>query len=226
MRVPILPWIETITQTPRNETLISVGRLEIIRNRNKIGIEYFDPQHKSRQLIQGVVILAERVYEGMYLLDANKYSRDPGNVSTRVGEMIEKCGGEVLASRLWAEQKLAYTINGQRKGAYWLTYFRLENSKLGELRRAAQHNNDILRDLVLSVDDRLVEALVSHASSDGKSEPAPAKPSAAATPTAEATPTVEAADESATATATAVAEPEATAETKEKENGKEEENGK
>jgi small subunit ribosomal protein S6 len=108
----------------------------------------------------------------MYLLDANRYSRDPGNVSGRVQEMIEKAGGEILASRLWAEQKLAYPINGQRKGAYWLTYFRLDGDKLTELRRASQLNNDVLRDLILAVDDRLVDALVAHAKSSGKPAPA------------------------------------------------------
>ncbi len=113
--------------------------------------------------------MAESVYEGMYLLDANRYSRDAGAVTGRIGEMIEKCGGEVLVSRLWAEQKLAYPINGQRKGAYWLVYFRLDRSKLGELRRAAQLNNDVLRDLILTVEPRLVDALVEHAKTGGKS---------------------------------------------------------
>ncbi len=108
----------------------------------------------------------------MYLLDANRYSRDPANVSGRVGEMIEKCGGQMLASRLWAEQKLAYPINGQRKGAYWLTYFRLDSRKLPELRRAAQLNNDVVRDLVLKVDDRLVDTLVSHATGTDKPQEA------------------------------------------------------
>jgi len=37
---------------------------------------------------------------------------------------VKSVGGELLASRLWNEQKLAYPINGHRKGAYWLTYFR------------------------------------------------------------------------------------------------------
>ena len=104
--------------------------------------------------------MAERTYEGMFLLDANRYSRDSAGVTGRVSEMIEKCGGEVLVSRMWAEQKLAYQINGQRKGAYWLVYFKMDGSRIGELRRAAQLNNDVHRDLVLAVDDRLASAMV------------------------------------------------------------------
>ncbi len=124
--------------------------------------------------------MAERVYEGMYLFDANRYSRDSNGVTNRLNEMIEKCGGEVLVGRLWAEQKLAYPINGQRKGAYWLTYFKLDGTRMKELTRAASLNNDILREMVLAVEPRLVDALVSHAKSGGKpaAEPKPAEATA------------------------------------------------
>lgn len=122
--------------------------------------------------------MAERVYEGMFLLDANKYSRDPSGVSGRVAEIIEKAGGEVLVTRLWAEQKLAYQIGKHRKGAYWLTYFRLDPSRLGELNRASQLNGDVLRHLFLSVEPRLVETLVRHASGTA-SEGAPSEPPSA-----------------------------------------------
>ena len=126
--------------------------------------------------------MAERVYEGMYLFDANRYSRDSNAVTGRLNEMIEKCGGEVLVGRLWAEQKLAYPVNGQRKGAYWLTYFKMDGARMKELTRAAQLNNDVMRDMVLAVEPRLVDALVSHAKSGGKPA-AEAKPAAKEAPT-------------------------------------------
>jgi small subunit ribosomal protein S6 len=77
--------------------------------------------------------------------------------------MVEKCGGELLASRLWNELKLAYPIKGHRKGAYWLTYFRLESTRLVEFNRACRLEDDILRHLALKVDPRLVDTLVAHA---------------------------------------------------------------
>jgi small subunit ribosomal protein S6 len=114
----------------------------------------------------------------MFLLDANKYSRDPSGVSTRVGEMIEKCGGELLVSRLWAEQKLAFQIGNHRKGAYWLTYFRADPSRVSELNRASQLNGDVIRHLVLTVEPRLVETLVRHAQGETKAPPPAAEPKA------------------------------------------------
>ncbi|MFT5526896.1 MAG: small subunit ribosomal protein S6, partial [Pirellulaceae bacterium] len=74
--------------------------------------------------------MAQNVYECLVILDSNRYARDPASVSAQIPEMVQKSGGEVLASRLWQEQKLAYPINNQRKGTYWLTYFRLESEKV------------------------------------------------------------------------------------------------
>ena len=79
--------------------------------------------------------------------------------------MIEKLGGEMLVSRLWEERRLAYPIKGQRKGTYWLTYFRLDASLIGDLRRQCQITDDILRVLFVKVEPRIVDMLVAHAKS-------------------------------------------------------------
>jgi small subunit ribosomal protein S6 len=101
----------------------------------------------------------------MFLLDSNRYARDPGGVSNEITQIVQKCGGEMMVSRLWAEQRLAYPIDGHRKGTYWLTYFKLDSVKQPQLTRACQLSDNILRNLILKVDDRLVEALVQHAAS-------------------------------------------------------------
>ena len=106
--------------------------------------------------------MTTNVYECMYILDSNKYARDPGGVSAAIGEMIQKCGGEVLASRLWNEQKLAYPIEGHRKGTYWLAYFRLDTQNLTTFNRQCQLNENIVRHLTLKVEPCLVQALVDH----------------------------------------------------------------
>ena len=114
--------------------------------------------------------MAENVYEGMFILDSNRYAQDPGGISGQVPKLIEKCGGAVLASRLWNEQKLAYPIRGQRKGTYWLTYFRIQSESLATLTRQSQLNDNILRNLFLKVDARLVDAMVAHATGTATEE--------------------------------------------------------
>jgi len=128
--------------------------------------------------------LANNVYECLFILDSNRYARDPHAVSGTLPGMVQNLGGEVLANRLWTEQKLAYPIKGHRKGTYWLTYFRLDSRKVGEFNRACQLNENILRNLVVRVEPRLVDVLVSHAlgkrSTPVEAPPAPAPAAASA----------------------------------------------
>jgi len=107
--------------------------------------------------------LAAQFYECLFIFDSNRYARDPGGVSESVTEAIVALGGEILVSRLWAEQRLAYPIDGHQKGTYWLTYFKLDSLRLKELNRAFQLSEPIVRFQVLKVDPRLVDALVAHA---------------------------------------------------------------
>src|SRR5438876_702610 len=99
----------------------------------------------------------------MFILDSNRYSRDQAGVSSQIGDMIQKLEGEILASRLWEERRLAYAIAGHRKGTYWLTYFKLDSGNLTPLNRQCQLSESILRTLILKVEPRIVDALVSHA---------------------------------------------------------------
>jgi small subunit ribosomal protein S6 len=107
--------------------------------------------------------LAKANYECLFLFDSNHYARDPGGIAGSVQSMITDLGGEILVSRLWAEQRLAYPIQGHHKGTYWLVYFSLDTLKLKELNRTCQLNESLLRFLVTRVDPRLINALVAHA---------------------------------------------------------------
>ncbi|HUY36705.1 MAG TPA: 30S ribosomal protein S6 [Pirellulales bacterium] len=109
--------------------------------------------------------MAQHVYEGLFIFDSNRYSRDAGGVSGQIAEFIRKCGGEMIVSRLWEERRLAYPINGQRKGTYWLSYFKLDSRQLVTIERECQLSESVLRCLLLKVDPRIVDALVSHATS-------------------------------------------------------------
>lgn len=107
--------------------------------------------------------MASKVYECLFLLDSNKYARDQSTVVQSLTDIVGKVDGELLASRLWMEQKLEYPIGGQRKGTYWLTYLRLDTQRVAEFNREAQLNNAILRHLLVKLDPRLVDTLVAHA---------------------------------------------------------------
>ena len=105
-------------------------------------------------------------YEIMFILDQNAYAKNPVGAGENIEKMIKDVGGELLASRLWNEQKLAYPIKGRYKGSYWLTYCRLESTRVVEFNRACQLNDSILRHLIVKIDERLIGPLV--AAAEGK----------------------------------------------------------
>ena len=104
--------------------------------------------------------MAQNVYECMFIFNANAYARNPAGVAKSVEDLVGSIGGEILASRLWNEQKLAYPIKGNRKGAYWLTYFRADSAEMTKFNRGCQLNDSILRHLSIRLDPRLVEPMI------------------------------------------------------------------
>ena len=115
--------------------------------------------HKNARII----VLAEYIYEGLFILNSNRYGRDPEGVAGSIQSLIEKLDGTVLVSRLWEERRLAYPIDGQRKGTYWLTYFRMDGEKIADLNQQANRDDNFLRHLVIRIDPRISDALISHA---------------------------------------------------------------
>lgn len=109
----------------------------------------------------------------MIIFDSNRFARERAGMAAEVEKMIQAEQGEVLVSRLWEERRLAYAIAGQRKGAYWLIYFRGPSSMLTALNRQWEINDGILRHLVLKIHPHLVDAVLEHAKA-GPQTPAPA----------------------------------------------------
>lgn len=115
------------------------------------------------------------VYEGLFIFDSNKFARDRDALAREVEGFIEAAEGEVLVSRLWEERRLAFAIKGQRKGAYWLTYFRLPTLNLGGLTRQCEISDSILRQLFVKLPPSLVDPILAHAKGEVVAPP-PAEP--------------------------------------------------
>lgn len=100
------------------------------------------------------------VYECMFVLDTTKVSGDIPAAAEKLHTILEKHNAEVLASRPWDERRLAYPIKNQKKGLYYLTYFRTEGKNLVPMERDFQLNELILRNLVLKIDPKLVDTML------------------------------------------------------------------
>ncbi len=104
--------------------------------------------------------MASNVYECMFLLDTNKVSGDVQNATKQLQTLLEKNQAEVLASRPWDERRLTYSIGKHKKGLYYLTYFRTEGKNLVNLKRDCALNEMILRHLILKVEPKMVDTML------------------------------------------------------------------
>jgi small subunit ribosomal protein S6 len=103
-----------------------------------------------------------RQYEMMYILHPQLSDEDLAASIEQVGRYVTNLGGEVgqvIRDAPWGRRRLAYTIrhNGQdlRDGFYVLSYFGLENTRrLGELERAMNLYDRVVRYLVVKVDEK------------------------------------------------------------------------
>jgi small subunit ribosomal protein S6 len=104
-----------------------------------------------------------KTYETLFILDSNHYARDPGGVSKQLDDLITEAGGEVLVSRMWMEQKLAYPIDKHQKGTYYLIYFNMDGPLLPKLARSLKLYEPVVRELTIRLDPRLVEPILANA---------------------------------------------------------------
>jgi small subunit ribosomal protein S6 len=95
----------------------------------------------------------------MFILDTAKM----GEVSAaekQLTTILEKNNAEVLVKRPWDERRFSYPINNQKKGLYYLTYFRAEGKSIAAIERDCALSEMILRMLVLRIDPKLVETML------------------------------------------------------------------
>ena len=126
----------------------------------------------SLRLNSGVLVLADNVavYEGLFIFDSNKFAREREGLAKEVEALVEGIDGEVLVSRLWEERRLAFPINGQRKGAYWLMYFKAPTLRVKELTRACENNDSVLRQMFVKLPPALVDPIIAHAKGETQVE--------------------------------------------------------
>ena len=89
----------------------------------------------------------KKTYEGMFLLEAGK--SDFESTTEPIRTVLQRCDAELLSLKPWEERRLAYEIEGRRRGLYALTYFKADPLKIGELEHDCQLNENILRVLIL-----------------------------------------------------------------------------
>ncbi|MFQ5653916.1 MAG: 30S ribosomal protein S6, partial [Planctomycetota bacterium] len=122
--------------------------------------------------------MTERLYEGMFLLDANEASKGWSELEGHIDSILTRNSARLELAERWPDQRLAYDIKGVRKGTYYLTYFRAPPDRISEIRRDAQLSERILRLLVIHEDflEQELERRREVAARRGREEPAAGAP--------------------------------------------------
>jgi small subunit ribosomal protein S6 len=107
--------------------------------------------------------LPANTYEAMFLLDSSKAATAWDDTVKHVHDILTKHHSEIVASRQWDERRLAYTVDGHKKGTYLLTYFRTGPDNLRDIVADCKLSDVILRELVLKVHPKLADHLVNQA---------------------------------------------------------------
>ena len=106
---------------------------------------------EERATAQAARPALENVYEAMFLLGANAATEPQAALDLCKG-FIERHGGKIKVLKKWDERKLAYEVNGQKRGTYVIAYFTATGAAVGPLERDVKLSEDVMRVLVTRAD--------------------------------------------------------------------------
>lgn len=102
----------------------------------------------------------EHLYEGMFLVDSGKFATDQDSVTNDILTVLKKAGATVVAHRPWQDGKLAYEINGMKKGLHYIVCFTMPGSGMKTLVRQSHLSETIVRHMVIRHPQNIFDATV------------------------------------------------------------------
>ncbi|MEN8148849.1 MAG: 30S ribosomal protein S6, partial [Planctomycetota bacterium] len=92
------------------------------------------------------------LYEGMFVIDAGRVARDWEGTRDAVTAVLTRHGASLENGWRFEERKLAYPIQGVRRGVYLLQYFQADPEAIAEMRVDLNLSEYILRYMILRVE--------------------------------------------------------------------------
>lgn len=104
--------------------------------------------------------MATRVanYEAMFLISQAQAAQF-GEVISHIRHTLERYHATIIAMRKWDERRLAYEIQKQKRGLYILCYFSCDTKHLGEIERAFNLSENVMRHLVVRADHMTMDQM-------------------------------------------------------------------
>ena len=96
--------------------------------------------------------MVKRNYELMFIVTPELDDEGTVDLLQRVEDYLKEANGEILTRDDWGMRRLAYPIQKQREGHYYLLQFTADSSKVKAFERRILLTNSILREIVIQLD--------------------------------------------------------------------------
>ena len=90
----------------------------------------------------------KRIYEAMFLVDANLAGKQE-QLDEVIARLMQRAEADLLYCKKWDERRLAYEVDGRKRGVYFLSYFKAPTDSLDGFERDVRLADGLLRVLVL-----------------------------------------------------------------------------
>jgi small subunit ribosomal protein S6 len=90
-------------------------------------------------------------YEGLFLFP-QAVAGELQFAVDHVTEILAKSNAEIISLSRWDERRLAYEINGNKRGIYFLVYFRANRTDLVSIERSCNLSETLLRSMMVRAD--------------------------------------------------------------------------
>lgn len=117
------------------------------------------------------------MYELMFIVSPELDEERLDTVLQRVQRYLENAEAQVFDFKSWGLRRLAYKIQNQREGRYYLVHFETESEQVNALDRNLRLIEDILRHLIVRLDEAAIPE-----SYEAQGDNAPEASTEAATP--------------------------------------------
>ena len=95
-----------------------------------------------------------RHYETMFIVKPTLTQEEIKAQIETVRNNIEKNGGEIVSAEDWGSRELAYEIDKNKRGYYYVIYFKAPSSSISELERNYRINENILRFIFIKYENK------------------------------------------------------------------------
>jgi small subunit ribosomal protein S6 len=93
-----------------------------------------------------------RLYEGLFLVNQNAAASDFAGCVDHVKEILARAEAEVVVFKKWDDRRLAYDIEGQKRGVYLLSIFKARGAQIANIERDCNLSEQVLRCLIIRAD--------------------------------------------------------------------------